>query len=389
MTPDNEYEGAEEASPGVFGSVHTDNLPGILKGLNISLAVTSYQAQRLFFLRTDGARIETHFKAFPRPMGVYADHQRLTVGTLTQVLEFKRHDGLLARLKGGALDSTERMPRKLLEKDPDEMRALKKKRAMELGEVKKADALYLSRASLTTGMINIHDIAWGDEGLWVVNSTFSCLATLSPDHSFVARWRPPFITELVPEDRCHLNGMAMQDGKPKYVTTFNTFNSRDSWVSNPSHNGTLIDVETGEILLDGLIMPHSPRVHNGKVYLCESGTGKVLEYDPGTREVAEVITLQGFPRGLNFYGPLMFVGLSKVRASDIKHPTPLSRKCEETFCGVWVVNLEENREVAHMKFTGDVDQVYDIAMVPGANMPELMTNDDSLIRHSFDFKEVV
>lgn len=389
MNLEKECEGAEALPSGVFGSVHTDNLPGILKGLNISLAVTSYQAQRLFFLRSDGARIETCFKSFPRPMGVYADHRRLTLGTLTQVLEFKRHDALLARIKGGALDSLEQMPRKLLEKDPEKMRALTAKRAMELGEAKKADALYLSRASLTTGMINIHDIAWGDAGLWVVNSTFSCLATLSPDHSFVARWRPPFITELVPEDRCHLNGMAMQDGKPKYVTTFNAFNSRDSWVNNPSCNGTLIDVETDEILLEGLSMPHSPRVHNGKVYLCESGTGKVLEYDPGTREVAEVITLQGFPRGLNFYGPLMFVGLSKVRASDIKNPIPLSIKHEETFSGVWVVNLEENREVAHMKFTGDVDQLYDIAIIPDAVAPALMTVGDSLIRHSFDFKEVV
>ncbi len=372
-----------------FGSVHTDNFPGILKGLNISLAVTSYQSQRLFFVRSDGEQIDTNFKNFPRPMGIYADDSRLTLGTLTQVLEFKRNDALLNKIKNGALDDTDKMPRKLLEKDPERMAALKEKRKKELADVKKADALYFSRASLTTGMINIHDIAWGDDGLWVVNSTFSCLSTLSPDYSFIARWKPSFITELVPEDRCHLNGMAMKEGKPKYVTTFNKSNERDSWVkNNDRHDGTLIDVDTNEILLDGLIMPHSPRYYNGRVYVCESGTGKVLAYDPETRKVSEVIKLQGFPRGLNFYGPLMFVGLSKTRSSDIKNPIPISKEYEETFSGVWIINMEDHQEVAHIKFSGDLDQIYDIAVVPGAVNPELLNTGDSLIRHSFDYKEI-
>jgi hypothetical protein len=52
----------------------------------------------------------------------------------------------------------------------------------------------------------------------VVNTAFSCLCTLDGRHSFVPRWRPPFITSLAAEDRCHLNGMAMADGAPKYVT---------------------------------------------------------------------------------------------------------------------------------------------------------------------------
>ncbi|MCP4115578.1 MAG: TIGR03032 family protein [Desulfobacteraceae bacterium] len=372
-----------------FGSVHTDNFPGILKGLNISLAVTSYQAQRLFFVRSAGEQIDTCFKSFPRPMGIYADRERLTLGSFTQVLEFKRNDDLLNKIKNGGLDNTEKMPRKLLEKDPERMKALKEKRKKELENVKKADSLYFSRASLTTGMINIHDIAWGNEGLWVVNSTFSCLSTLSPDHSFVARWKPPFIDKLVPEDRCHLNGMAMKDGKPKYVTTFNKFNERDSWVKNEKHNGTLIDVETNEILLEGLIMPHSPRYYNGMVYLCESGTGKVLKFDPEARELSEVIKLQGFPRGVNFYGPLMFVGLSKTRASNIKNPIPISKEYEETFSGIWIINLEDNREVGHIKFNGDLDQIYDIAVIPDSVNPELLNINDSLIRHSFDFKEIL
>jgi uncharacterized protein (TIGR03032 family) len=236
-------------------------------------------------------------------------------------------------------------------------------------------------------MINIHDIAWGDEGLWVVNSTFSCLSTLSPDHSFIARWKPSFIKELVPEDRCHLNGMAMKDGRPKYVTTFNKFDVKDSWVNKDRHDGTLIDVDTNKFLLEGLVMPHSPRYHAGNIYVCDSGRGRVLKHDPVSGETTEVIKLQGFPRGINFFGPLMFVGLSKLRVSDTKQPLPISEEYKQTYSGIWVINLENNKEVAHIRFEGDVSQIYDIAVVPEATHPELLNIGDSLIRHTFDYQE--
>jgi len=370
-----------------FGSVHSDNFPAILHGLKISLAVTSYQAQRLFFVRSTGSSIEINYKYFPRPMGVYADRERLTLGTLSQVVEFKRNDDLLRRIRQGELDQTGDMTRKVLEKDAEKMKELLERRNGELAAVKKADALYLARASLTTGMINIHDIAWGEGGLWVVNSTFSCLATLSPACSFVVRWKPPFISKLVPEDRCHLNGMAMRDGRPRYVTTFNRRDSRDSWVSSDESEGTLIDVATNEILMDGLSMPHSPRWYRDRVYLCDSGRGEILEYDPHTRQSSRVIKLQGFPRGMNFYGPLMFVGLSQIRPSENRPPPPIAAECAETCSGIWVINLEDNSVVAHIRFTGDIQQVYDIALIPDAIFPELIDNNDSLIRHTFDYQE--
>ncbi len=371
-----------------FGSVHTDNFPAILKGLKISLAVTSYQSQRLFFIRSRGNGIDTNFKFFPRPMGVYADRERLTLGTLTQVVEFKRNEPLLRRIKQGELDNPEEMTKKVLEKDSEKMRELREQREHELAAVKKADALYLSRAALTTGMINIHDIAWGDSGLWVVNSTFSCLATLSPSCSFVARWKPPFISRLAPEDRCHLNGVAMMNGRPKYVTTFNRSDQRDSWVRDANYDGTLIDVDSNEILLEGLSMPHSPRCYRGSVYVCDSGRGEILKYDPRTGDRTVVIKLHGFPRGMNFFGPLMFVGLSQVRPSENRKPPPIAAEFGETLSGVWIINLEDHQEVGHLRFTGDVQQIYDIAVIPDAVYPEMININDTLIRHTFEYKEI-
>ncbi|MEA3354462.1 MAG: TIGR03032 family protein [Campylobacterota bacterium] len=372
-----------------FSSISTDNFPKILKALNISLAVTSYQSARLILIRSDGNTIDTNLKTFPRPMGIYADKDRITLGTFNQVLEFKRSDDILENIKSGSLDSTGNFSKKVLEKDKEEMEKLREQRDKEIEEIKQADSLYLHRASLTTGMINIHDIAWGDEGLWVVNSTFSCLSTLSPNNSFIARWKPEFISELVPEDRCHLNGMAMLEGRPKYVTTFNMEDSKDSWSQGRIDYGTLIDIDTNEILIEGMIMPHSPKVYKDDVYVCESGLGVVWRYNPKTKEKTEVVKLQGFTRGLYFYGGIMFVGLSQVRASEIKNPTPLSIEYDETYAGVWMINLETNEEIGHIKFDGDVDQIYDIAVIPGSTMPELLDVNSSLTRHIFDFTEVI
>ena len=162
------------------------------------MAVTSYQVAKLFFIRSDNGKIETDFKSFPRPMGIYADENRMTLGTFTEVLEFKRSDNILAQIQGGTLDNEENFSKKVLEKDKDRMEELKKSREEEIDKIKSSDSLYLPRASITTGMINIHDIAWGDEGLWVVNSTFSCLSTLSPDSSFIARWKTTIYIRTCP-----------------------------------------------------------------------------------------------------------------------------------------------------------------------------------------------
>lgn len=371
-----------------LSSSYTNNLPMIFKKLNITLAITSYQTARLFFIKSDGKQLETNFKHYPRPMGIYADEERITLGTFSEVMEFKRSDDVLAKIKAGDLDDEENLTRKIKEKNKERIEAFRKRKKEELEEIKESDALYLPRASITTGMINIHDIAWGDEGLWVVNSTFSCLSTLSPDCSFISRWTPPFISELAPEDRCHLNGMAMKDGKPKYVTTFNQQDNRDSWTKENRHDGTLIDVDTNEILLDGLIMPHSPRYYRGYVYVCESGRGQVWRYDPKTKEKKLFIQLQGFTRGMNFHGGILFVGLSKSRASEVKNTLPLNEMYDETFSGMWLINMDDGSEIGHIKFKGDLHQIYDVAVIPEASGPTLLKNNSILTRHIFDYQEV-
>lgn len=389
-----------------FGCEYSDNLPAILKKLNISLAFTSYQAGRLMLVRSDGESLDVNFKSFPRPMGLTAGEEGITLGVFTQIINFQREDGLLNKIKQPLQNikddvTAPRIKLKEGERSASDTAPLgggyaltseqtEKQKELEAYEQKlsdpvdeRVDACFITRSGHYSGMINIHDIDWGDEGLWVVNSSFSCLCTLDPDYSFVPRWKPHFISELVAEDRCHLNGMTLKDGKPAYVTTFSKFDSLASWRNGDKYDGTLMCVETNKVLLDGLAMPHSPRWYREQVYFCNSGYGLICSYDPESGQSETIAEVPGFTRGMDFYGPIMFTGLSKIRRSDMSKPPPLTMKYEETFSGIWLFNLEDNTEIGHIKFTGNVDQIYDIAVIPDCSFPEIIEPSHPRMRNHF------
>jgi len=424
-----------------FECEYTDNLPSILKKLNISLAFTSYQAGRLMLIRSDGESLDVNFKSFPRPMGLAATEEGLTLGIFTQIVNFQREDGLLEMLKqplqsiedditaprikpkendaekqelseskydeensatvvGDAPEQVEdkaeiKLTPEQLEKQAEQQAKMKEYQEKLNAPVdERVDACFITRSAHYSGMINIHDIDWGDEGLWAVNSSFSCLCTVEPDYSFVPRWKPHFISKLVAEDRCHLNGMTLRDGKPAYVTTFSKFDKAGMWRAGDKFDGTLMDVETNKILLDGLAMPHSPRWYKDRVYFCNSGHGLVCTYQPETGQKETIAEVPGFTRGMDFYGPLMFTGLSKVRQADVTKPAPLAKKYDKTYSGIWLFNLDEKdevghvKEVANIKFTGNVDQIYDVAVIPDCSFPELIEPTHPRMRNHFCHSEL-
>jgi len=400
-----------------YSAQYSGNLPALLKQLNIALAFTSYQAGRLMLVRSDGQELDVNYKSFLRPMGLTVTKDSLTLGTYTQVIKFQREDGLLPKIKQNmqpieeditaprikpketAAPTAADMPAVTEPVQANDSSPTEQQREQQAAQQRwfeyqqtlmapvdeRVDACFITRSAHYTGMINIHDIDWGTEGLWAVNSSFSCLCTLSPNASFVPRWKPHFISELVPEDRCHLNGMTLKDGKPAYVTTFSTFNEAGMWRKGNKFDGTLMDVEHNEILLRGLSMPHSPRYYRNHVYYCNSGEGQLCRYNPITGHSEVLAEVPGFTRGMDFYGPLLFVGLSKVRQSDVTSPAPLARRHDETHSGIWVFNLDNLQTVATLKFTGNVDQIYDVAVLPDCRFPELIEPSHPRMRNHFCF----
>src|SRR5262249_53395294 len=188
------------------------------------------------------------------------------------------------------------------------------------------DGCFLARSSHFTGDIHAHELAWAADELWVVNTLFSCLCTLNDVHSFVPRWRPSFVTALAPEDRCHLNGLALADGQPEYVTAFAETDTAAGWRPNKLTSGCLIHVSPGATVARGFAMPHSPRVFQGRVWLLDSGTGRLVVVDSSTARVETVAELPGYTRGLAFHDDFAFVGLSKIRETAVFGGVPIAQR---------------------------------------------------------------
>jgi uncharacterized protein (TIGR03032 family) len=333
-----------------LASVHTSNFPALLDELGISLAVTTYQAGRLVFIRSEGDHLNTHFRTFERPMGMAAQGDRLAVGCGVQVWEFHDVPAVASKVEPAG----------------------------------RHDACYLPRRSHVTGDIDVHEMEYDADGaLWLINTRFSSLCTLRADCSFVPRWRPPFVSALAPEDRCHLNGLCLADGAPRYATALGTTDTRAGWRANKARGGVLMDIAEDRIVLDGLSMPHSPRLRNGRLYLLESGDGTIGTVDLDSRRYEAICELPGFTRGIDFVGPLAFVGLSQVRESAVFSGIPLVERLEERTCGVSVVHLETGRVVAFLKFTSGVKEIFAVRVLPNRRQPELLNETVELLRHAY------
>jgi uncharacterized protein (TIGR03032 family) len=319
--------------------------------LGISLLVTTYQAGKLVIVRRDADVVNTHFRNFRKPMGMAVSGQRLAIGTAQEVWEFRNVPAVSPRLN-----------------PPN-----------------KHDAVFLPREVHFTGDVQIHEMAYVDETLWFVNTAFSCLCTYDLDHSFCPRWRPKFVSELAPGDRCHLNGLAVVDGKVKWVTALGETNTPGGWRENKKNGGILIDVDSQEIVARGLSMPHSPRWYAGKLWLLESGTGSFGYVDPQTGKYESILEIEGFTRGLDFCGNLAFIGLSQVRETAVFSGIAITERLKETerTCGVWVVDIRNGQTVAFLKFEDAVQEIFAVSALRGIVFPDLIHDDPEITGHSF------
>lgn len=329
-------------------SVHTHSFAQLLEGLGCSVLVTTYQAGKLVILREQGGLVNTHFQVYERPMGLAAERGRLAVGTASRVEEYRNMSDVAARIAPAGVH----------------------------------DAAFLPRLSHVTGNIDIHELALAGDELWLVNTRFSCLCTLDGQHSFVPRWRPPFISGYAPEDRCHLNGLEVMDGQPRFVTALGQTDTPGGWRDNKASGGVVMDVPSGEVICGGLSMPHSPRWYDGRLWVLESGNGTLATVDPGSGQLTTVTELPGFTRGLSFLGPYAFVGLSQVRESAVFSGIRVTELAERN-SGVWVVDIRSGQMVAFLRFEEAVQEVFAVAVLPGLRYPEVLPHDHELVPVSY------
>lgn len=313
----------------------------LLARLNIAVAFTSYQSGILYMLGRDAAGAHLHETAIAKPMGLARD----------------RSGGLLLSAGYQILRFTNPLA---AEESVNDM----------------FDACYVPRTIHVTGQLDAHDIGFAeDDSIVFVNTRFNCLATVDERNSFREVWKPPFISELVDEDRCHLNGLAMRDGRPGYVSAVSRSNTVDGWRDRRADGGVVIDVDSNQIVCSGLSMPHSPRLNNGELWILNSGTGElgiVENAASGTGTFVPKTFCPGFLRGLSFHGDLAFVGLSKPRYERFEGLALDQRLREadsEPWCGIQVIDIKRGTCVEWFRIDGSVSELYDVEVLPQVRCP--------------------
>jgi uncharacterized protein (TIGR03032 family) len=313
-----------------------------LAQLDCSVAISSYQSGFLYHLGSDPkGGLHLHQAGMAKPMGIsYDGNGGMALACGSEVIQFKN---VLAT--GERINDT-------------------------------FDACFMPRRLSVTGRLDAHDIGIGVDGAPIfVNTRFNCLATVSDTHSFQEIWRPSFINTLISEDRCHLNGMAMQNGKPAYVTAVSKSNTIDGWRDRRVGGGVVIDVARNKVVCEGLSMPHSPRLYKGQLWVLNSGTGElgVIEgLESGIGQFVPRVFCPGFLRGLAFHKGYAFLGLSKPRYERFEG-LPLDQKLKdadsEPWCGLQIIDLAKGTCVDWFRIDGVIGELYDVEVLPGIKTP--------------------
>ncbi|MCA8999872.1 MAG: TIGR03032 family protein [Planctomycetaceae bacterium] len=348
---------------GQFEITCSRGFPDWLASQQVSLGVTTYQGNRLLLLglKPDG-RLAVFQRVFERCMGLYAvsrpeepPSQTLWMTSKCQVWRFEN-----MLVPGQHFDGCDRS--------------------------------FAPQQVFYTGDVDAHDIAVESTGrVLFVSTLLSCVATLSERFSLQPVWRPPFVSKLAAEDRCHLNGLALEHGRMKYVTACAKADSFDGWRDHRDTGGCVLDVESGETILTGLSMPHSPRVYRDKLWVLNSGAGEFGYVDREVGRLECVAECSGYARGLAFVNGWALVGTSLPRHEPTFRGLPIEQKFSATGqtprCGLQVISLETGDTAHWVRIEGDVQELYDVVVLPEVVRPRAAGIQNDEVHHNIWFQD--
>lgn len=314
---------------------YTELFPQILQQQQCSLLITTYQKGLGIVVGVQNSELQVSYLDLPLAMGIAVNEKCIAIGAGRQVhFIYPAHQVLEEDWKGSPYDGA-----------------------------------FIFRSSIHTGGIQSHELAWGSEGLWVVNTLFSCLCTLGEDVCFQPKWKPHFIDQLGAHDCCHLNGLSMRDGQPAYVTMVAPTSAPGAWRSRKVDGGCVYDVPRNESIVSGLAMPHSPRWYANRLWVLNSGNGEFGFVDIERSKFVPVEYLPGFLRGLSFAERFAFVGLSNIRESNLFGGLRIAENASSLRCGVGVVDLSTGRTVAVLKINSGIDEIFAVEVLNGFANP--------------------
>lgn len=349
---------AAASKPGTTALSTSRGLADWLRRNGTSLAFTSYQTGQLFLVGVlPNGTVSFNQQNFTRAMGLCYRPGRLYLGTLFQLWRLEN------MLQPGQLGN------------------------------KAFDSVLVPRNAQTTGDLDIHEVGVDSQGRVIfVNTKYSCLATLDASASFRPIWKPPFVSKLAPEDRCHLNGLAMADGKPRYVTAVSRSDIVNGWRERRHEGGVLIDVADDRIVTDQLSMPHSPRLADGALWALDSGRGQIIRIDPQSGAKTDIAFCPGFLRGMSIHRGHALVTVSKPRDGNFKGLSldgEMAKRDAEPWCGVLIVDLAKGDIVEWIRLEGAITELFDVVALPNVRCPMSIGAGTAEIRANIVFNDAV
>ena len=321
---------------------YSERFAKLLHRLRITLVFSTYQAGKLIFVSSpSGKALYKYAKNFRRPMGIDVQNNKLAVASRDYVEIYSRADKLALAYpeKPGFFD-----------------------------------ALFVPQAKYFTGRTDMHEIIYHQDEIWAANTAFSCIVKMNDARHFTPVWQPDFITELAPEDRCHLNGLVVEEGKPAYVTFFDRSDTENGWRKTQIDTGMLYDCQRQQPLLEGLSMPHSPTKIANQIFFLQSATGEVMRYDLATGELHCIIRLNSFLRGIAVYDDYLFIGASKMRqSSKTFKDLPITKT---SFAGIEIVNHQTGKRVGGLSYTDNISEIFAVRVIENAEVPFMLTEND-------------
>ena len=330
---------------------YSGNIQQILKDHNICVLLSTYQAGKVIILSSKNNELFQTPISFKKPMGIAIQGSKLAVACMDEIIFFSKNENISSFVNN---------------------------------ENNSYDSVYIERASYNTSTLDIHDLEFGDGVIWGVNTLFSCLSIFDINFSHRPKWKPPFITKLVPEDRCHLNGMAFKDGIPKYVTALSIDDHYQGWRKDKLKSGVLIEVPSGEIILSNLSMPHSPRYYNDDLYVLESGSGKLIKVNTEGKSSEVVFDFKCFVRGLSFSNNLAFIGKSKIRENSTDF-NQLEVKDNSLNAGLIIFCMQTFTVLGEVNYTADIQELFDIQILENSANAVIITKEIEEYRNIITF----
>lgn len=317
---------------------YTPGFSNVLHQLKSSIAISTYQAGKVIFISAKNDNELIQFpRSFPKAMGIAL------------------HDNKLAIASRNGVNTYLNIPGKQYPKRPNTY-----------------DALFVPRSVYFTGELDIHDLEFTSRGLLAVNTRFSCVAIIDDSQSFTEVWRPSFIKESTPHDQCHLNGMVVRNGELMYATALGATNEDRGWRPGKANGGVLIDAKTQQLVLENLPMPHSPRLYGEGLLMLLSATGELVKVDVENGKYSVIHRFDGFVRGMDRIGDILFIGLSKLRTtSKAFGDLPIAE--HSPWCGVVAFHLPTSKVIGQLKYENSVEEIFDVRVMPSMNRPAILS----------------